>query len=188
MVDDKKNEERAIEVPAIAKKKQFHVRTWIFCAMLFLAVVGMGLTMSLEDGGWEYWIFLLAFYGSVSVFWAWQGAKQKGETVWRTVRDNVFHWSCVLAIYAILVIFERTEVINRGAAANVGLLVLALACLLAGVHFDWVFLLVGAVLAIMVVAIGYLEQYVVWFLMLPVLVAAGWSYFLVRKRRVKEPE
>ncbi len=185
MAEDVKKEEGATEKTAVVKKKKFPLRTWLFCAMLVLAVVGMGLTMSLEDGGWEYWIFLLAFYGGVSVFWAWQGAKQKGEPVWRTVRDNVFHWSCVLAIYAILVIFEWTEVINRGAAANVGLLVLALSCLLAGVHFDWIFLLVGVVLAIMVVAIGYLEQYVVWFLMLPVILMAGWSYFQIRKRRSK---
>jgi membrane protein implicated in regulation of membrane protease activity len=85
------------------------------------------------------------------------------------------------------VLFERTEVISRAAAANAGLLVLALACFLAGVHFDWVFLLVGTMLVIMVVAIGYLEQYVVWIIMLPVILATGWVYFQVRKRRSREP-
>ncbi len=54
------------------------------------------------------------------------------------------------------------------------------------VHFEWTFLLVGVVLAIMVVALGFLEQYVVWIVMLPVIMAAGWAYFQVRKRRVKD--
>jgi hypothetical protein len=151
--------------------------------MLVLALVGMGLTMSLDHGGWEFWVFLLAVYGGVSIFWARQNAKQKQHPLWRTVRDEVLHWSSVLVIYAILVVFERTDIINRDAASNVALLVLALACFLAGVHFEWTFLLVGIVLAIMAVAICYLEQYVVWIIMLPVIIAAGWIYFQLRKRR-----
>jgi hypothetical protein len=169
-----------------AAKKHYHVRTWLFCGMLVLALVGMSLTMSLEKGGWEFWVFLLAFYGGVSVFWGWRRAKQKQEPAWKMVRAQVFHWSSVLLIYAILVLFERTEIINREAASNVALLVLALACLLAGVHFDWTFLLVGVVLAIMAVSIGYLEQYVVWIIMLLVMITAGGIYFLIRKRRTAD--
>lgn len=172
--------------PALGKK-HYPVRTWIFCGMLVLALVGMGLTMSREDGGWEFWIFLLTFYGGVSIFWAWQGAKAKQEPVWAMVRTQVFHWTSVFVIFVILVLFERTEIINRAAAANVALLVLSLACLLAGVHFEWTFLLVGIVLAIMVVALGFLEQYMVWIIMVPVIIAAGWMYYQIRKRRVKEP-
>jgi hypothetical protein len=167
-------------------KKKYHVRTWVFCGLLVLALVGMGLTMSLEKGGWEFWVFLLAVYGGVSVFWAWQRAKQKGEPVWRMVRGQVFHWSSVLVTYAILVLFERTEIINREAASNVALLVLALACFLAGIHFEWSFLLVGMVLAVMAVAVGYVEQYVVWIIMIPVIIAAGWIYVQIRKRRTEE--
>jgi len=180
------DENRDTAAASDAVKKQYHLRTWVFCAMLVLALVGMALTMSLDHGGWEFWVFLLAFYGGVSVFWAWQRAKQKGEPVWKMVRAQVFHWSSVLLIYAILLMFERTEIINRQAASNVALLVLALACLLAGVHFEWTFLLVGIVLAIMVVAIGYLEQYVVWIIMLPVIIAAGWIYLQIRKRHTVE--
>lgn len=180
------NENKDTATSTDAGKKQYHVRTWIFCAMLVLALVGMGLTMSLDHGGWEFWAFLLAFYGGVSVFWAWQRAKQKREPVWRMVRAQVLHWSSVLVIYAILMLFERTEIINRQAASNVALLVLALACFLAGVHFEWTFLLVGIVLAIMVVALGYVEQYVVWIIMIPVIIAAGWIYFQIRKRRTRE--
>ncbi|MEO2048846.1 MAG: hypothetical protein ABGX16_19995 [Pirellulales bacterium] len=183
-----KNEENvateATTAPADdSSKKPFHVRAWIFCTMLVLALVGMGLTMSREDGGWEFWIFLLAFYAIVSLFWAWQRAKQKQESVWKMARTQVFHWFSVLLIFGILVLFERTEIISREASANVALLMLALACILAGIHFEWTFLLVGIVLGIMAISVSYLEQFFVWLVMLPVILATGWSYLKIRKRR-----
>lgn len=165
--------------------KQHHVRPWIFCGMLVLALVGMGLTMSREDGAWRYWVFLLAVYGGVSIFWAWQRAREKHEPVWKMVRTQVFHWTSVFVIFFILVLFEGTDIINREAAANVTLLILSLACLLAGVHFEWTFLLLGIVLAIMVIALGYFEQYVM-IIMLPVILATGTAFYLIRKRRVPE--
>lgn len=181
-------EENKIPAPAAesttkVEKKSRHARAWIFCAMLLLALVGMGLTMSREDGGWEFWIFLLAFYAGVSVFWAWQRARRKEQPVWRMVRAQVFHWTSVLLTFGVLVLFERTDIISREATADVALLMLALGCVLAGIHFEWTFLLVGVVLAIMAVALGFLEQYVVWFIMVPVILVAGWIYLKIRKRR-----
>lgn len=164
-------------------KKSRRARVWIFCAMLVLALVGMGLTMSREDGGWEFWIFLLMFYAGVSVFWAWQRAKQRREPVWKMVRTQVFHWSSVLLTFGVLVLFEQTDIISREATADVALLMLALGCILAGVHFEWTFLLVGIVLGVMAIAISYLEQFFVWLIMLPVIIAAGWIYLNIRKRR-----
>lgn len=161
-------------------KGKYHLRMWVFCVMLVLALAGMGLTMSLDKGGWEYWLFVLFVYGGVCIFWAWERAKQSHQPAWKMVRDQALHWGGVLVVFAILLLFERTEVINREAASNVALLVLALACFLAGVHFDWAFLLLGVVLAIMAVAIGYLEQYIVWIIVLPVLIAAGFAYYKVR--------
>lgn len=171
---------------APAVKKSHHLRIWLFCVMLALAVVGLGLTMSMDRGSGNYWIFLLVFYGGVSVLWAWQNARKRHEPVWRMIRAQVFHWSSVFVAFTVLAFFERTELINSVAASNVALLVLALACFLAGVHFDWMFLLLGIVLTIMAVSIGYLEKYLVWLIMLPVILLAIWVFLLLRKRHATE--
>jgi hypothetical protein len=168
------------------RSKRYKIQAAVFAGMLLLALVGMGLTMSLEQRSWEFWVFLLAVYGGVSVIWAWNSAKRKGQPIWKMVRTQVFHWSSVLVVFAVLMLFERTEIINRESASNVALLILALACVLAGVHFDWTFLLLGIVLGIMAVSIGYFEQYVVWFVMLPVIIAAGWGFYQLRKRRASD--
>ncbi|TWU29663.1 hypothetical protein [Bythopirellula polymerisocia] len=163
-------------------KKNHHIKIWTFCAMLGLALVGLGLTMSMDRGCGKYWIFLLVFYGGVSVFWAWQHARKNHEPVWRMIRAQVFHWSSVFVAFAVLAFFEKTELINSVAASNVALLILALACFLAGVHFEWTFLLLGVVLTIMALSIGYLEKYLIWLIMLPVIITAGWVFVLLRKR------
>ena len=176
------------DTPPARKKKRYHIRTWLFCVMLLLALVGLAVTMSMDRGGWEYWVFLLAFYGCVSVYWGWQRARKKGEPVWRMVRAQVFHWCSVLVAFSILSIFERTEVINRVAASDVSLLILALACFLAGVHFEWTFLLIGVVLTIMAVSVGYLEIYLIWIVMVPCILVAGWVFFQIRNRRGSEAD
>ena len=52
--------------------RSLRIQLIVFCTMLILALIGMGVTESREDGGWEYWIFLVLIYGLVSVVLAWQ--------------------------------------------------------------------------------------------------------------------
>ncbi|TWT56947.1 hypothetical protein KOR42_03030 [Thalassoglobus neptunius] len=176
------NTDQDVTTTSKSSSSGFKAQAILFAGMLALALIGMGLTMSSEKGSWEFWVFLLAVYGSVSIYWAWKRARRKDLPVWRMIRAQVLHWLSVLVVLGILVLFERTEIINRESASNVGLLVLSLACFLAGVHFDWMFALLGIVLALMVISIGYLEQYVVWLVMVPVIIAAAWVFFQMRKR------
>lgn len=168
---------------AASGSRRYKIHAGIFAGMLFLALIGMGLTMSIEQGSCEFWVVLLVVYGGVSVFWAWERAKRNGQPIWKMLRAQVLHWCSVLVVFGILMLFERTEIINRESASNVALLLLALACFLAGVHFDWMFTLLGIVLAIMVIAIGYLEQYIVWLVMTPVIIAACAGFYQLRRRR-----
>ncbi|MEW4489513.1 hypothetical protein AB1L42_15635 [Thalassoglobus sp. JC818] len=178
------NTDQDVATTSKSSSSGFKARAILFVGMLALALIGMGLTMSSDKGekSWEFWVFLLTVYGSVSIYWAWKRARRKGLPVWGMIRAQVLHWLSVLVVFGILVLFERTEIINRESASNVALLVLALACFQAGVHFDWVFALLGLVLALMVISIGYLEQYVVWIVMVPVIIAAVWVFFQMRKR------
>ncbi len=62
-------------------------------------------------------MLLLAIYGGASIFWAWKRAKLNGQPVWDMVRRQVFHWSGVFVVFAILMLFERTEIIDRESAS-----------------------------------------------------------------------
>ncbi len=155
----------------------------VFCALLFLAMLGMGVTESREDGGWEYWIFLVLVYGLTSVTLAWRQAKQKGEPGWRMIRKQVLHWVGALVTLKSLFLLEKTDIMSREAVSDVSVIILALACYLAGVHFQWMFLLIGIFVGIMAMTLAYAEQYIVWLIMIPTAVAATWLYVKFRATR-----
>jgi uncharacterized membrane protein YfcA len=152
----------------------------ILCGMLLLALIGMGLTQALENGAWEYWLFVVVVYAGLGLWRSTRKAKEEGRPIKQLIGREVAHWMILLAFFAVLILLERKEIINRDSSSDVALMLLALSCCLAGVHFDWMLMIVGVVLTVMVVVLATLEQYtvVVWVVMvLAVIAAAAFYYF-----------
>ena len=93
------------------------------------------------------------------------------------------HWAILLGFLGVVLLLERREIIDRTSASDFALLLLAFSCCLAGVHFDWLLLIVGVVLTIMLLAMAMLEQYsvVLWVVMILVAFAAGAFFYFKSK-------
>jgi hypothetical protein len=165
-------------------KTQFY----LFCGMVFLALVGMGVTQAVEQGAWEYWLFVVLVYASIGWWRSSKKAKQEGQPQKQLVARTLVHWMILLAFLSALMLLERREIITRDAASYVALMFLALSCCMAGVHFDWMLLVVGTVLTIMTVSLATLEQYMVvmWVVMIAVVMAAGTFVFFKSKALERE--
>lgn len=150
---------------------------WLFVGMLALAIGGVGVAEIRQTGGWLYWIVLVVVYAIISVLRAWLRAKHSGGAVWPMIRAQVLHWLGTLVAIKIVLLFEAADITDRGPASDFSLLLLALSCFLAGVHFDWTFMLLGVVLAVIAVALGYLDQLSVFMLILPIAALAVWIVF-----------
>ncbi|WP_295448640.1 hypothetical protein [uncultured Thiodictyon sp.] len=152
---------------------------WVFGAMLALALVGAGVSEVEEKGRflWFYWFGVVLVYAGISVVRAWLKAKQQAQPVWPMIRTEVLHWLGALIAIKIILLFEATGITDRGAASVYSLLVLAVCSYLAGVHFDWTFMLLGGILAVIAVAIGFLDQMSVFLVVLPLSVVALWIVF-----------
>ncbi len=162
---------------------QWKIQLGVLCCMLLLALVGMGLTQSIESGAWEFWLFVVLVYAGLGLWRSTRKAKQAAKPVGHLITHQLAHWAILLVFLGIVALIERQEIMNRESASNVALMLLAMGCCLAGVHFDWLFLLVGAVLTIMLVAMATLEQYslVMWIItVLAVIAAAAFFYFKSR--------
>jgi uncharacterized membrane protein YfcA len=162
---------------------QWKIQLGVLCGMLLLALVGMGLTQSIESGAWEFWFFVVLVYACLGLWRSTRKAKQAAKPVGNLITHQLAHWAILLVFLGIVALIERQEIMNRESASNVALMLLAVGCCLAGVHFDWLFLLVGAVLTIMLVAMATLEQYslVMWIItVLAVIAAAAFFYFKSR--------
>lgn len=150
---------------------------WLFLVMLALAIGGVAITQIEQSGGWRYWLFLVVVYAAISIGCAWLQAGRLGQPVWSMIRAQVLHWLGTLVAISIVLLFEASDITDRGPASDFSLLVLALSCFLAGVHFNWTFMLLGGILAVIAVALGYLDQLSVFALVLPIAALAVWIVF-----------
>jgi len=137
--------------------------------MVILAVLGVGLTTTNRRIAPTYWICLVPVYGLLCVGVAWNRTRG-GEGSVGLVRRQVIHWLAV-AVAVGLDFYVRDTGQETGMAAGFNaLLLLSLGCFLAGVHLQWVFTLVGALLALTLVLVVKADQYL-WL----IVIAAGFA-------------
>jgi hypothetical protein len=125
--------------------------------MIVLALLGAAITLS--DAGWanRYWLLLVPIYGLISIVTAWRRHGASSSAVGR----QILHWICVAA--AIAIDFAYLQSSGQQTSTGTGLsslLILALGCLLAGVHLDWLFALVGLLLLVTVFIVAVAQEYV----------------------------
>jgi hypothetical protein len=150
---------------------------WLFCVLLVLALIGMGLTQATQDGGALYWLILLWIYALFSLVRAWLQARERHEPIWSEIHLHLFHWLGALVALHLIFVLERHDILSRDAASNVSMVILALSSYLAGLHFERMFLLIGIVLAIMAVIGAFVEQYTLWLILVPSSLIAAWLFF-----------
>ena len=183
MIDDS-----AAQPPDEATKlnQQWKIQFYVLCGMLLLALIGMGLTQALEKGVWEYWLFVVFVYAALGLWRSTRKAKLLGQPVKQLISRELAHWMILLAFLGVVMLLERKEIIDRQSASDVALMLLAFSCCLAGIHFDWLLMVVGVVLTVMLVALATLEQYTValWVIMILVVVGAAAYFFLDRRNMI----
>ncbi len=172
------------KLPDRSRDGNWKLRFGILCAMLLLALVGMGLSQATETGAWWYWLFVVVVYAALGLWRSTRKAKQHNRPVRSLIGRELSHWAILLAFLSIVFLLERREIISREASSDIALLLLAISCCQAGVHFDWLLMTLGIVLTIMVVAMASLEQYtvVLWIVMILVASGAAGIFYLNSKR------
>ena len=165
-----------------AKGGGWKIRLGVLCAMLALALAGMGFTQASDSGAWEYWLFVVVIYAALGLWRSTRSAKQAGQSIRKSITRELAHWSTLIGFLAVLLLLERREIVNRDSASYFALMMLALSCVMAGVHIDWLLLVVGVVLTIMLVAMATLEQFSVWIIMILVVCLAA-AFFYIKSKR-----
>jgi hypothetical protein len=151
--------------------------------MVVLALIGVGLTTSRSEIALTYWIWLVPVYGLLCIATAGaRGWHEKGLRQLQLVRQ-VAHWLGIgLALWIDFLIRRAGEETATSAALS-AMMLLALGCYLAGVHLEWHFILVGAVLILATITIAKAEQYL-WLIFVvgafAVAAMLGWRWLLAR--------
>jgi hypothetical protein len=149
----------------------------MFVFMLALAILGAAVSQAVDTGGRYYWLALVLIYAAISITRTYLRARDQAQSLWSMIGAQVLHWVGVLVAINIILLFESSGVSDRGPAADYSLLVLALSCYLAGVHFDWTFMLLGGILAVIAVGLGYLDQFSIYLVTIPLALLATWIVY-----------
>lgn len=149
---------------------------WMVRMVLAVVLVGMsliGLALVAAGAAAEQWYFhlLVVAFAGVSV---WEHTVATGsDWSWRNVRGLVLHWLGFVVAFNLLFVLLRQGMLQRNEVALVAMILLGLTVYLAGVYYDSTFLVVGPVVALAGVGVGYVQQYlfILMFLLVLVIVA-----------------
>jgi hypothetical protein len=150
--------------------------------MALLALVGTGVSLANASWARTYWLILVPIYGALCVYEAWRRTGELGGTVIR----QALHWLSVAGAMALDFACLQHPATGGEAAATTGLsslLILALGCVLAGIHLEWLFALVGLLLALILVLVTLAQQYVTIAFLLAGLAALGFAVWWVLRRK-----
>jgi hypothetical protein len=172
--------------PQTTSRRGLSVDELIFAGLLLLSMGGTAIADFSSRAGLNYWLAMVPIFAAASITVGWRRARARGQSVAGLLRGQVLHWATLaLAVYLVYML-QQTGRLNRDDAGLVTLLALALTTVLAGVHFDWRLLVLGALLALVAVCTAFVEEFF-WMLLVPtLLLGAGMLYW--QRRSGEKPD
>jgi hypothetical protein len=148
----------------VEKVLRFHA-FWKFALvigiiMVGLAMLGVALTMTTNPSfARTYWIALVPVFGLLCIGTAYKHGRKGDQPDRSMIWRQLAHWLGIGLAIGFDFFISGTGEETRIASGLNALLLLALGCYLAGVHLEWIFALVGAMLTLIVVLVAKFEQY-----------------------------
>jgi hypothetical protein len=139
--------------------RSWTIPTIVAVVMVLLALVGVALTTSDRAFASTFWVCLVPVYGLLCVGTAWVRSGPGKPFDRKAVIHQVLHWLGIgVALWLDFLVRRSGEETGVAAGLN-ALLVLALGCYLAGVHLEWMFAVVGALLTLTLIIVTKADQY-----------------------------
>ena len=161
------------------KKHPWRARMMVGLFMLILAFVGLIITDTSKEGAWEYWRAMTPVYALLSIGLSLHLRKNTEISLKTEVWQEILHWLGLIGAVYLISAFVNMGLIGRFEAGLVILVLLSLATFLAGIYHDFIFFIVGSLLAAFSLGAAFLNEYL-WSIMLPItLIAAVIMAYLV---------
>ena len=159
------------KVSTPAAPKQFNTRRIVFILLVALSTVGIGvMDFSAKFALW-YWLAMAPIFAGASLTLAWKTAHEHDSTAGHHIRRQLLHWLVLVVALLLVFLMQRYSQMAPASAGLISLLLLAVTCLLAGVHFEWRMAVLGGILILTFVAGVFVESFF-WILLVPAIVGA----------------
>jgi hypothetical protein len=142
-----------------------------YIAMLGMALIGVGITSFTGRALDLYWLILVPAYGVMCIVAGWPHVRLREER-FRLIWKQTLHWATFLVAMLVVTSSEVRGVENNNSMGLNLMTILASGTFVAGVHAEaWQVCVVGALLALAVPAVAWVEQSALLFVLLAVLLA-----------------
>ena len=152
----------------------------IFAALILLTLFGVALTNMSPTDAHIYWLAMTLVFAIGAITTGWQRAAEKGEKK-QLVTSQLIHWGSTLIAVIVIYTFLHTGQIQNETVSLMILLVLALSSFLDGFHVGWHFSVIGILLAISVVTISYIDEFlwaIIFVAAILVVVSFFWNKYM----------
>jgi cobalamin synthase len=142
----------------ISTKRKFQLEEGILIFLLFLSLVGVGISHYSPPDGYGYWIAMIFVFGLFSILIGWLQSKQTDADVRKLLIEQSFHWGSCMLVVAALFTLLHTDHITSDSTGLIMLLILSLATFLDGQRVGWRFSLIGFFLGISAVISAHMSN------------------------------
>jgi hypothetical protein len=150
--------EEIIDQPAPVLFRRIVMLDLPYIVMLSMAILGIAYVTFTGEQTEYYWELLTPLYCAICIFVGWRHAADREEQI-TLIWTQALHWLAALATLYIIHLPQVRDVANNNATGLSMMSVLALSTFLAGVHAKaWQICVVGAILAITVPAVAWIQQ------------------------------
>ena len=154
-----------------------------YVAMLLLALGGVTYASISPRATFDYWQILVPVFCLICVVAGWRRSAGKAAR-WRLFWTQLLHWGAILVAMRTLFMPNVQQMLNSDAVGLAALGLQAMGTFLAGVHAaSWRVCVIGLVLAAAIPAAAFLEQAVLFVLLVAVALLAAYALVLWRKKR-----
>jgi hypothetical protein len=168
------------------RERKLAVEEIILVVLLALSAVGIAVSEILPRSAFGYWLAMVPVFGGISLFAGWSRSREQGMTAVGVLRGQLLHWAALAVAVCLVFLFEYTGRMSSEDAALVALLALALTTFLAGVHFDWRYCVVGALLAAAVAAVAVLNEFL-WVIVIAAIAIGAFLVYRARRATAGDP-
>jgi hypothetical protein len=144
----------------------FFAREWPYLLVLLLAFFGIAYANFSKQPMTLYWIVLTPLIGIICVASQWRDTESREERL-RLLRTQALHWAAVFVSMNLMFVSTVSRMMNANGSALAAMTLLALGTFTAGIHVGALSVcLAGIVLAVTIPAIAWLEQSVLFLLLI----------------------
>ncbi|MBT3812790.1 MAG: hypothetical protein HOE45_11190 [Gammaproteobacteria bacterium] len=147
----------------------------IFIALIIFTLVGVAITNISPAEAHVYWLVMNLVFAIGAIITGWHKAQTKKEHT-KLITSQLIHWVSTMVAVMIVYAFLHSGQIQNETVSLAIVLILSLSTFLAGIHIGWQFSVVGILLAISVLIISYVEEYI-WLIVIIALALVLISYF-----------